>query len=112
MSDPQEPSHDTSGLSVLALILRFHGVAVDTVIRLTEKGKELEGSTIATLSGKAGSPHHLNLITMHSVKGLEYDVVFLLGMDQGRLPSRRDKHARQESRSQETFLRWRNPCKA
>jgi hypothetical protein len=27
---------------------------------------------------------------MHSAKGLEYDVVFLLGMDQGRLPSWRD----------------------
>src|SRR5271156_2325389 len=30
MSEPQDiPNHDASGLSVLALILRFHGIAVD-----------------------------------------------------------------------------------
>ena len=61
--------------------------------KLTDEGKELENSTIATFSGTAGSPHHLNLITLHSAKGLEYDVVFLLGMDQGRLPSWRDDTA-------------------
>jgi DNA helicase II / ATP-dependent DNA helicase PcrA len=60
---------------------------VAAIMQLTEEGKELENATIATFSGKAGSPRHLNLITLHSVKGLEYDVVFLLGMDQGRMPS-------------------------
>ncbi|MGC1782073.1 MAG: ATP-dependent helicase [Acidobacteriaceae bacterium] len=60
---------------------------VATLLKLTDEGNELEKATIATFSGKAGSPDHLNLITLHSAKGLEYEVVFLLGMDQGRLPS-------------------------
>jgi DNA helicase-2/ATP-dependent DNA helicase PcrA len=60
---------------------------VATLLKLTEEGNELENATLATFSGKAGSPNHLNLITLHSAKGLEYEVVFLLGMDEGRLPS-------------------------
>jgi DNA helicase-2/ATP-dependent DNA helicase PcrA len=70
--------------------LRDEEKSVTILLGLTEKGKDLENATIATFSGKAGSPNHLNLITLHSAKGLEYEVVFLLGMDQGRLPSWRD----------------------
>jgi DNA helicase-2/ATP-dependent DNA helicase PcrA len=70
--------------------LREEEKNVTALLGLTDKGKELENATIATFSGKGGSPNHLNLITFHSAKGLEYDVVFLLGMDQGRLPSWRD----------------------
>lgn len=83
--------------------LRDEEKNVTAIIRLTEKGKELEGSTIATFSGKAGSPHHLNLITMHSAKGLEYDVVFLLGMDQGRLPSWRDNTSDKKAEARRRF---------
>jgi DNA helicase-2/ATP-dependent DNA helicase PcrA len=83
--------------------LRDEEKNVTSIIRLTEKGKELEGSTIATFSGKAGSPHHLNLITMHSAKGLEYDVVFLLGMDQGRLPSWRDNTPDKKAEARRRF---------
>lgn len=60
---------------------------VSALYELTDAGKELENASIATFSGKAGSPEHLNLITLHSAKGLEYEVVFLLGMDKGRIPS-------------------------
>lgn len=70
--------------------LRDEEKNVTALLALTDQGKELENATIATFSGKGGSPNHLNLITLHSAKGLEYDVVFLLGMDQGRLPSWRD----------------------
>ena len=83
--------------------LRDEEKNVTAIIRLTEKGKELEGSTIATFSGKAGSPHHLNLITMHSAKGLEYDVVFLLGIDQGRLPSWRDNTPDKKAEARRRF---------
>jgi DNA helicase-2/ATP-dependent DNA helicase PcrA len=51
-----------------------------------EDGK-LGKFTIATFSGQGGSPDHLNLITLHSAKGLEFDVVVLMGMDQDKLPS-------------------------
>lgn len=70
--------------------LRDEEKNVAALLKLTGEGEELANATIATFSGKAGSPNHLNLITLHSAKGLEYDVVFLMGMDQGRLPSWRD----------------------
>lgn len=34
-----------------------------------------------------GSPDHLNLITLHSSKGLEFDVVIMMGLEQGRIPN-------------------------
>jgi len=83
--------------------LREEEKHVTTLAGLTDKGKELENATIATFSGKGGSPNHLNLITLHSAKGLEYDVVFLLGMDQGRLPSWRDNSAEKIAEARRRF---------
>jgi DNA helicase-2/ATP-dependent DNA helicase PcrA len=71
--------------------LRDEQANVAILLKLTEQGNDLANPTIATFSGKAGSPNHLNLITLHSAKGLEYEVVFLLRMDEGRLPSWADK---------------------
>lgn len=42
--------------------------------------------TVSTFAGQGGSPAHLNLITLHSAKGREFDVVIMMGMDQGRIP--------------------------
>jgi DNA helicase-2/ATP-dependent DNA helicase PcrA len=47
----------------------------------------LSNWTVARFSGQVGAPDHLNLITLHSAKGLEFDVVVMIGMDQGRIPS-------------------------
>lgn len=38
------------------------------------------------LGRQDGSPDHLNLLTLHSSKGCEYDVVIMLGLDQGAIP--------------------------
>lgn len=73
------------------------------LIELTDAGKELENATLATFSGKAGSPDHLNLITLHSAKGLEYEVVFLLGMDEGRLPSWADNTDEKRAEARRRF---------
>ena len=43
--------------------------------------------TVANFGGQRGSPERLNLTTIHSAKGLEYDVVIMVGMEQGLLPS-------------------------
>lgn len=83
--------------------LRDEEKNVTALLALTDEGKELENATIATFSGKGGSPNHLNLITLHSAKGLEYDVVFLLGMDQGRLPSWRDNSAEKIAEARRRF---------
>jgi superfamily I DNA/RNA helicase len=51
------------------------------------KGGKLQDFTLANFGGQGGSPDHLNLITLHSAKGLEFGVVIMMGMDQGRIPS-------------------------
>lgn len=48
---------------------------------------------LAGLGGRDGSPDHLNLLTLHSAKGCEYDVVIMLGLDLGSLPWRNEKPA-------------------
>ena len=50
-------------------------------------GNRLAGWTVGRLGGQSGSHDNLNFLTLHSAKGLEFDVVFLLGMDQGLIPS-------------------------
>ena len=49
-------------------------------------------------SGQVGRPDHLNLITLHSSKGLEFEVVIMLGLDQGDLPPKREPGQDPESR--------------
>jgi DNA helicase-2/ATP-dependent DNA helicase PcrA len=68
-------------------MLRDEQETFQSLLGLTDKDAELSDATVASFAGQAGSPNNLNLITLHSAKGLEFDVVILLGMDQGRLPS-------------------------
>lgn len=49
-------------------------------------GKPLAEYMVANFGGQRGSPDRLNLTTIHSAKGLEYDVVIMVGLEQGRLP--------------------------
>ena len=42
--------------------------------------------SVAQFAGQLSGGDHLKLITLHSSKGLEFDIVFMLGMDQGVLP--------------------------
>jgi DNA helicase-2/ATP-dependent DNA helicase PcrA len=67
--------------------LRDEGVAVKNLMRVCAKDEKLQELTVAGLGGQAGSRDHLNLITLHSAKGLEFDVVVMVGMEQGRMPS-------------------------
>lgn len=49
-------------------------------------GATLSHFTVAHLGGQRGGGDVLNLVTLHSAKGLEYDVVILMGMEYGKLP--------------------------
>lgn len=53
----------------------------------------LAGLDLESLGGRDGSPEHLNLLTLHSAKGCEYDVVIMLGLDLGSLPWRNEQPA-------------------
>ena len=62
-------------------------------------GGALADLDLASLGGRDGSPLHLNLLTLHSAKGCEYDVVIMLGLDLGSLPWRGETPAKlRESR--------------
>lgn len=50
--------------------------------------------TVRGLGGQVGRRDHLNLITLHSVKGREFDIVFMLGCDEGCF-----KHGEAQSRN-------------
>jgi DNA helicase-2/ATP-dependent DNA helicase PcrA len=54
------------------------------------RGGKLEGLDLKSLGGRDGSPSHVNLLTLHSTKGCEYDVVIMVGMDVGTMPWRRE----------------------
>jgi DNA helicase-2/ATP-dependent DNA helicase PcrA len=49
--------------------------------------------SLANLGGRDGSPDHLNLLTLHSAKGCEYDVVIMIGMDKGSIPWKNETDA-------------------
>ncbi len=62
-------------------------------------GGPLADLDLASLGGRDGSPLHLNLLTLHSAKGCEYDVVIMVGLDLGSLPWRNESpDALRESR--------------
>ncbi len=66
------------------------GEEAEEVGRLTaacKKGGKLDAFTVASFGKQGGAPDHLNLITLHSAKGQEFDVVVMMGLDQGKLPS-------------------------
>lgn len=56
-------------------------------------GGPLADLELKSLGGRDGSPLHLNLLTLHSAKGCEYDVVIMVGLDLGSLPWRNESPA-------------------
>ena len=66
--------------------LRDEREALGTILTAAAAGGRIADWTVAVFGGQGGSPDHLNLITLHSAKGLEFRVVILMGMEQGRMP--------------------------
>jgi DNA helicase-2/ATP-dependent DNA helicase PcrA len=66
--------------------MRDEKEAVNTLFKSASEGGAMAGFDIGRFSGQGGSPRHLNLITLHSAKGLEFDVVVMMGMDNGKIP--------------------------
>lgn len=66
--------------------MRDEAAAFKGLVQATAEDGALEDFDVLSFSGQGGSPDHLNLITLHSAKGLEFDVAVMMGMDQGRIP--------------------------
>lgn len=72
---------------------------LDRMTAALAEGGALATLDITSLGGRDGSPNHLNLLTFHSAKGCEYDVVIMVGLDLGNLPWRNESPERlRESR--------------
>ena len=59
---------------------------LDGIVDRTGDGEELAGMTLGQFSGLGDGGDRLNLSTLHSSKGREFDLVVLFGMDAGRVP--------------------------
>jgi DNA helicase-2/ATP-dependent DNA helicase PcrA len=59
---------------------------VEKLIQIASPGGQLGSFTVSFFGGQGGSPDHLSLSTLHSAKGLEYDVVIMFGLEDGRIP--------------------------
>jgi superfamily I DNA/RNA helicase len=61
-------------------------MTLDSFYDKTCPGEVLEAFTVQIFGGQKGSPDHVNLTTMHSSKGLEYQVVIMIGLEEGKIP--------------------------
>lgn len=59
---------------------------VRRMLKALGPGGVLDGATVARIGSGQASPDRVNLLTMHSAKGCEYDVVIMIGLDQGVFP--------------------------
>ena len=65
----------------------------------TAAGGDVEGMSLAQFAGYGDESDRVNLSTLHSAKGREFETVVLFGMDDGLVPRRRAAQAeRRESR--------------
>jgi DNA helicase-2/ATP-dependent DNA helicase PcrA len=69
--------------------LRDDVVAVGKLAKECAAGARLAGFTVSALGSQGGAGTHLNLMTLHSAKGLEFDVVVLPSLEEGILPNYR-----------------------
>ncbi len=60
--------------------------AFNRLMTACSKGGTIADFNVATFAGQGGSPDHLNLITLYSAKGSEFEEVILMGMEHGRIP--------------------------
>lgn len=69
--------------------LRDDMVAITMLADACAADARLSGFTVSAFGGQGGAGTHLNLMTLHSAKGLEFDVVIMMGLEEGKLPDYR-----------------------
>lgn len=65
------------------------------LLEKSDKGGALDKYTVQIFGNQGKSPDQINLMTLHSSKGLEFQAVIMIGLEEGSLPSTYDKTADQ-----------------
>ena len=60
--------------------------SLESLVTAASDPDKIADFTLQDFGSLRGSPTRLNLITLHSSKGLEFDVVIMIGLEQGRIP--------------------------
>lgn len=60
--------------------------SIDVMLKNFASGESLDGLTISELGDRAQAKNRVHVITMHGSKGLEFDYVYILGLEYNRLP--------------------------
>jgi len=69
--------------------LRDDNVAVAKLAEVCAADARLGRFTVSAFGGQGGAGTHLNLMTLHSAKGLEFDVVVMMALEEGKVPDYR-----------------------
>lgn len=64
-------------------------------LEASNKGGVLEAYTVEIFGNQGKSPDQVNLMTLHSSKGLEFQAVIMVGLEEGSIPSSYDRTAEQ-----------------
>ncbi len=64
---------------------------LDELFRSATTGGPLQAFTVEIFGNQGKSPDQINLMTLHSSKGLEFQAVIMVGMENGAFPSGYDK---------------------
>jgi len=75
----------------------------DDLLRVSDKGGTLEAYSIEVFGNQGKSPDQLNLMTLHSSKGLEFEAVIMIGLEEGVFPSNFDRTEEQQQEASRLF---------
>ena len=67
----------------------------EDLLKASNKGGVLEAYTVEIFGNQGKSPDQVNLMTLHSSKGLEFQAVIMVGLEEGSIPSGFDRTAEQ-----------------
>ena len=62
----------------------------EDLLEASKKGGPLDGYSIEIFGNQGRSPDQINFMTLHSSKGLEFQAVIMVGLEEGVFPSKYD----------------------
>ncbi len=76
---------------------------LEDLLKAAGKGGVLQSYTVEIFGNQGKSPDQINLMTLHSSKGLEFQAVIMIGMEEGTFPSHYDRTEEQLAEAARLF---------